>query len=465
MLITAEWIWSRGRLRRGMGLGINQYGRVQCVEPLRTLGRPDRDLGPRVVLPGFVNAHSHAFQRLLRGRTQRASHQEDSFWTWREVMYDVASQLTPEDMRVAARQAFLEMLLCGVTTVGEFHYIHHRPDGTPYDDPVVMADAIAQAALETGIRLCLLRTVYLQGDFDTPPKASQTRFVDASLDTAMLYLEQTVHRLRSYVDARLGWGVAAHSLRGVPVDAIVGIKTIVGHLPFHIHVSEQRREVDTCQRVTGATPVHWLAAHGVLDANTTLVHATHLRSGEADAIQRGGALVCVCPTTESDLGDGLVAASCLFERGIPVCLGTDGQTQSSVLEEARRLEGHERLRVERRNVHAEPGQSVAPALLRASTVHGARSLGLPVGELLPGRWADWVAYDLEDPHLTGADEHSLLEAILFSADSRAVREVMVGGQIVVENGRHRSMALSQREFAETCRTLLGAPTPTAGSAS
>lgn len=454
MILTAERIWFDGALRSGWGVAIDQQGRIERVAPLREMEAPDHNLGPRIVLPGFVNAHSHAFQRLLRGRTQTAGSGDDNFWTWRQAMYAVAQHLDPARMLVAARQAFIEMLLAGVTCVGEFHYVHHQPDGTPYRDSVAMADAIAQAALEVGIRLCLLRVIYLRGDFNKPPNEHQRRFVDKSLDAAMAQVELTMHRLRSYVDPRIAWGIAAHSLRAVPIEAVVAVKTTAGHLPFHIHVSEQRREVDGCLRTHGLPPIELLGQHGALDAGTTLVHATHLRAGEADLIGYSGAGVCVCPTTEADLGDGLVPAAHLYRSGASLSLGTDGQTFSSVLEEARRLEMHERLRVEERNLLAPgPHRSVAPTLLQAATRGGARALDLPCGEIAPGRWADLVAFDLNDPHLAGGDDASWLEQIIFSSDTRAVREVMVGGKWVVQEGEHKLSAVSAHSFGKLSREI------------
>lgn len=454
MLLTAERVVVDGNVQSGVGIRITSTGAIAAVGPLSKLGRPDQNLRGRVLLPGLVNSHSHAFQRLLRGRTQVAGPLEDNFWTWRQAMYSVASRLDPDAVYVVARQAFLEMLLAGVTTVGEFHYVHHQPDGRPYGDPTALAEGVVRAAREVGIRICLIRVVYLRGDFDAPPSALQKRFCDRDIDEASEQIDLLQRRLVSLDDRRVAWGVAAHSLRAVPADAVTALKTRYGHQPFHIHVSEQPREVAACRAQHGVGPLELLAGLGVLDGLTTLVHATHPGPGELARLVGTGTLVCVCPSTEADLGDGLAPVSRLFEGQIPICLGTDGQTLCSILEEARRLEMHERLSTQRRNVLArEQGQEVAQNVLVAATRSGGYSLGLPVGRLAPDAWADAVTYDLNDPSLAGCDDDSLLAAIVFSADSRAVRDVFVGGVRVVADGEHPRAAKITRAYAATAARL------------
>lgn len=455
MLLTAERvILPDGRAHAGVGIDIGANGMIRRVGELARMGRATRTLKGRVLLPGFVNAHSHAFQRLLRGRTQTSGPAQDSFWTWREAMYRVAGRLDPEALFVASRQAFLEMALSGVTSVGEFHYLHHRPSGRPYADPSELGDAVVRAAREVGIRLCLLRVTYLRGDFNARPSELQRRFCDESVEHASNRIQQLQKRVRAYSDERLSVGVAAHSLRAVPPEAALTLKVRFGHQPFHIHVSEQRKEVEGTLAHYGTGPVEVLQRHGLLDSLTTLVHATHLREGEAHSIAEAGATVCICPITEADLGDGLAPTRTFYALGVPVALGTDGQTSSSVLAEARRAEMHERLRLERRNVLTRgSGFPVAKTALQMATEHGARSLSLPVGRIAAQHWADFVAFNLDDPTLAGADDTSLLASLMFSADNRAVSDVWVQGRPVVEDGMHPEAQASGRAFQKWSRKL------------
>ena len=436
MLLSADKIIYDGHAYSKVGIDIGNNGRINAIAPLEQR-RPDRMLTGRVLLPGFVNTHSHAFQRLLRGRTQSVSPGGDNFWSWRDTMYWVAQHLDPQDLYIAARQAFLEMILSGVTTVGEFHYLHNQPDGSPYANPHAMADALVYAARDVGLRLSVIHTVYLRGDFGVPANDAQKRFCESGLDAACDRFDAVVERIISYNDARLSWAIAAHSLRAVPIEAIIGLKVRLGHMPYHIHVAEQRREVEACLEHHKMGPVELLARSEILDACTTLIHATHLRPGEAEAIADLGASVCICPSTEADLGDGLSPAGNLYHLGVPLCLGTDGATLSSVMAEAARLEMHERLRVEERNVLG-TGEGDAPArrLLHMATTVGATALGVDTGIMRPGKWADFVSYDLTDPALAGADDPSLLSMLMFSSDNRAVRDVIVGGKFVVEEGKH-----------------------------
>ncbi|MEE8410346.1 MAG: formimidoylglutamate deiminase [Myxococcota bacterium] len=454
MLLTAERVLFGAEARASVGIRIGEDGRVAEIGTLSEMGTADETLDGRVLLPGTVNAHSHAFQRLLRGRTQTAGPSSDTFWTWRDIMYRVAGALDPDGVFVASRQAFVEMALAGVTAVGEFHYVHHQPDGTPYDDPEALAEAVIRAAQDVGIRLCLLRTVYLRGDFNAPASSRQHRFCDPSVDVAAERIARLVSRITARGDPRVGWGVAAHSVRALPADAITALKTRYAHVPFHIHVSEQRREVEGCIAAHGMPPIEMLAGLGVLDGLTTLVHATHVGPGEAMLVADTGAAVCVCPSTEADLGDGLVPAEDLHQLGVPLCIGTDGQTLSSVLAEARRLEMHERLRTGRRNVLTSgEGESSAETVLEAATAAGARSIGVDAGLLEVGRWADFMTVDLNDPGMCGWDDRSLAAALVFSADTRAVSDVMVGGAWIVKDGWHPRAEESARAFKDLARRV------------
>ncbi len=454
MLLTAERVLFGAEARANVGIRIGKDGRIAEVGTLSEMGAADETLDGRVLLSGTINAHSHAFQRLLRGRTQTAGPGGDTFWTWRDAMYRVAGVLDPDGVFVASRQAFIEMALAGVTSVGEFHYVHHQPDGTPYDDPEALAEAVMRAAQDAGIRLCLLRTVYLRGDFDAPASSRQHRFCDPSIDVAADRIDRLVGRITARGDPRIGWGVAAHSVRALPADAIAALKTRYAHVPFHIHVSAQRREVEGCIAAYGVPPVELLSGLGVLDGLTTLVNATHIDSSEAILVADSGAAVCVCPSTEADLGNGLLPADELFQLGVPLCVGTDGQTISSVLAEARRLEMHERLRIERRNVlTAEEGESAAGTALEVATAAGARCIGVDAGLIEPGRWADFMSIDLNDPGMCGWHDQSLAASLVFSADTRAVGDVMVGGTWIVKDGWHPRVEESARAFEDLTRRI------------
>ena len=439
MIFTAERMLVDGAFVRNSGIAI-EGGRVRGIVPVS----PDAvDLGRKLLIPGAVNAHSHAFQRLLRGRTQKAGAGEDNFWSWREVMYHVAANLDVEGIRAASRQAFLEMLLAGITTVGEFHYVHHQPGGAPHADPNAMAHAVISAAADVGIRIVLIRTVYLRGDFDTPPAERQLRFCDRSLDESF-----------ERIDA-LGAGIAiaAHSVRGVALPDIERLRNRYPDRPLHIHAAEQRREVETCLAKTGKRPVELLAS--VLDARTTLVHATHLVASEVQSIVKAGANVCICPSTEADLGDGLGPVAELFNARVPLSLGTDGQTLLSLTEEARRLEMHARLQHEKRNLLTRTaGDQSAKACFDAMTKGGAQALGVETGTLKPGEHADFVTYDLDDPTFAGCNsDEALLAALILSADSRAVRDVVVGGRHLVRDGKHTATQETRRAYDSLCRQL------------
>ncbi|MEZ0314549.1 MAG: formimidoylglutamate deiminase [Myxococcota bacterium] len=449
MIVSAARIYVDGVVKKDVALELGPDGRVKGLVP-RVQAK--LDLGERLLVPGAVNAHSHAFQRLLRGRTQAASSTDDNFWSWREIMYRAAGTLDPEGIRTASRQAFLEMALSGITTVGEFHYLHHAPDGTPYSDPLATARALIAAAGDVGIRLCLIRTIYLRGDFDTPPSELQRRFCDPSLDAACAAIDELVKLETPMVSV----AVAAHSVRAVAIGDIRAAKERYRGRSFHLHVSEQPREVEQCLAKTGKAPVALLAQAGVLDKDTTLVHATHLRDGEVSAIAQSGATVCICPSTEADLGDGLGPVRALFDAGVPMALGTDGQTLLSLLEEGRRLEMHARLQHQRRNVVTRAGgDSSAKACFDSMTVHGARALGIDAGRFAPGSIGDFVTYDLRDPALVGCDDDSLLAALVFSTDSRAVRDVCVGGRLIVRDGKYTRISEHSDAYVKLTRQLFG----------
>ena len=395
-------------------------------------------LNTRALLPGMVNAHSHAFQRVIRGRTEhRSEHTTDSFWTWREQMYAAANRLAPEDIYDASRMAFLEMALTGITAVGEFHYIHHQPDGSPYSDPNLLEREVIRAARDVGIRIALLRVAYARAGYQTDPNPQQIRFIEHSPDIYLKHLDQLLS-VPELNDGTAWIGVAPHSVRAVPLDYL---KTIVAfaderELLVHMHVAEQPAEVSACIEEYGRSPVALLETEGLLSRRFTAVHAIHVTPKEIASLARAGALVCACPTTERNLGDGVVPADAYFDAGVRVALGSDSQIQIDLLEDARELEYHLRLQKMERNVLS--GSALAQRLFDCATLSGAVSIGLlGGGKIEPGAPADFFTVDLDDLSIAGATPDSLLANIVFSLSRTAVRDVVVGGKQIVENGRHR----------------------------
>ncbi|MCW2829287.1 MAG: formimidoylglutamate deiminase [Marmoricola sp.] len=356
---------------------------------------------PGLTLPGFANCHSHAFHRALRGRTQQ---ERGSFWTWREQMYAVAADLTPDTYFELARDTYAEMRATGITAVGEFHYLHHQPDGTPYDDPNEMGKALLAAADDAGIRIRLLDTCYLAAGFGRPPEGVQVRYSDGD---AHAWAE----RVAAFDDPRVG--VAIHSVRAVPRDQLPVVVEAARGLPLHVHVSEQVAENEACLAATGLTPTQLLAEAGALGAGTTAVHATHLTDDDIRLLGESRTNVCFCPTTERDLADGIGPARRLHDAGATLTLGSDSHAVIDMVEEMRAVEMHERLVTQQR------GHWSALELLAAATYDGHRSLGFDdAGRIAPGQRADLVTIDLESIRTRGAGASA--ETAVFAATAADV---------------------------------------------
>ncbi|GAB4588048.1 formimidoylglutamate deiminase [Nocardia sp. IFM 10818] len=374
---------------------------------------------PGLVVPGFANAHSHAFHRALRGRTHD---DRGSFWTWRDRMYALAERLEPDSYYRLARAVYAEMVLAGYTSVAEFHYLHHRPGGRPYDDPNAFSHALAAAAAEAGIRLTLLDVCYLAGGFDRPPTGVQRRFADSDADA-------WAHRLESFRPASglVVVGAAIHSVRAVPAEQLPAVVHGAADRPLHVHLSEQPRENAECLARHGCTPTGLLAAAGALTPRTVAVHATHLDPADITALARSW--VCLCPSTESDLGDGIGPARRLADVGVRLCLGSDGQSVIDPWFEARALEWHERLAGARR------GRFTPGELRSAATAHAASGWS-GLGELASGQGADLVCVDTGSLRTAGADR----DGILYAATASDVTDVMVAGEWVVRDRAHLRIA-------------------------
>ncbi len=437
-----DLLYAEGGFRRGAALVVGDDGRIASIgEPGNW---PVERLPGKALLPGLVDAHSHAFQRVLRGRTEQRTSAGDDFWSWREQMYRAANLLSPEGIRDASRLCFLEMLLSGITSVGEFHYLHGGAD------PNEGALAAIAAAEELGLRITLLRVAYDRAGPGRPAEPGQRRFCDGSPDAYLAACDALARELRDRPLATLG--LAPHSVRALGREWLrpLGEYAAARRLPVHMHLSEQPKEVDACLAEHGRRPVELAEDEGLLGERFTAVHAIHLSEGEIQAIGRARAHVCACPTTERNLGDGVVPADALLAAGAPLCLGTDGQSDVDLLEDARELDYHLRLVRLRRAPLAEPGSGMAGLAARLFTIateEGARSLGLEVGALAAGRPADCFTVDLADPSIAGAGDDDLLSAIVFGLSRRAVRDVAVAGRFVVRDGRHARQAETVRAFA------------------
>jgi formimidoylglutamate deiminase len=458
-----ELLYAGGRFRRGRALVCDGAGRVVSVERAEELREGVRvvPLRGRAMLPGMVNAHSHAFQRVIRGRTEyRGARGRDSFWTWREQMYAASSRLTPEDIYDASRMAFLEMALSGITTVGEFHYLHRTPEGSEYEDPNLLSKQVVRAAQDVGIRIALLRVAYARAGYLKEPDPRQLRFIEPDAEVYARNTEALINDLarpQSDEDAgsdtatRRAWvGVAPHSVRAVPVEYLRAVRDFADarSLPLHMHVAEQPAEVQACTEETGRTPVALLTDEGLLGPRFTGVHAIHITTEEVARLRDARAFVCACPTTERNLGDGIVPADALLEAGVRVALGTDSHAQIDLLEDARELEYHLRLRRLERNVLAPKADgksddegaartsSLAARLFECASSAGAHSVGANAGEFSTGKAADFFTVDLDDPSIAGASAEDLLSSIVFSLSRTGLRETAVGGRLIIEGARH-----------------------------
>ncbi|MDT4908421.1 MAG: hypothetical protein QOI69_1662 [Pseudonocardiales bacterium] len=416
----APYAWLPGGLQRDVRITVSG-GRFGTVEGGQTAQPEDRTLAG-LTLPGFANAHSHAFHRALRGRTHDNG---GTFWTWRERMYAVAARLDPDSYFGLARATFAEMALAGVTSVGEFHYLHHAPGGAPYADPNAMGAAVVHAAAEAGIRITLLDTCYLAGglgpDGPLPLDEQQRRFGDRDADA-------WAERFSALMTGgHVQIGAAIHSVRAVPREQLPTVVAAARGKPLHVHVSEQPAENDQCQRAYGVSPTGLLAAAGALGPLSTAVHATHLSADDITELGGSGTSVASCPTTERDLADGIGPARMLKDAGSPITLGSDQHAVVDLLEEARGLEMDERLA----SLHR--GRFGIDELVAALTADGQRSLGwTDAGRIEPGARADLTALRLDSPRTAGAQP----EQAILAATASDVHTVIVDGRVVVDGGRH-----------------------------
>lgn len=407
-----------------------------------------------LALPGMPNLHSHAFQRGMAGLSERRGAPEDSFWTWREVMYRFLDRLDPEDVHAIAAQAFVEMLEGGFTALAEFHYLHHDKDGRPYANIARMGEAIAAAADETGLGLTLLPVLYRFGNFGQAPSVhGQRRFVN-DRDAYLKLLEGSAAAIRSLPDARLG--VAPHSLRAVALDDLSWLAALRPDDPVHIHVAEQVPEVEASLKITGKRPVELLMDTVALDRRWCLIHATHLTEAERDGIARSGAVAGLCPITESSLGDGIFDGIRYRAAGGAFGVGSDSNIQIDAGAELRQLEYSQRLRDRRRALFAEEEASTGLALWQAACEGGARACGRSIGRIAPGCRADFITLDTDHPALVGRSGAEAVDSAIFASNAMPLRDVVVGGRRVVAEGRHIARDSVRARCAGVMRRLLAA---------
>ncbi|MEU6366076.1 formimidoylglutamate deiminase [Streptomyces sp. NPDC046931] len=435
-----EHAWLDPAVEPGVALEVAD-GRITSLRRGADTPPPGAEILRGLTLPGLANAHSHAFHRALRSTVQVGS---GTFWTWREVMYSFADRLTPQTYHALARAVYAEMALAGVTAVGEFHYVHHAPDGTPYADPNAMGEALVDAAAEAGIRITLLDTAYLSSGFGQPPNAHQLRFSDG---TAEAWAERC-SLLKERDHARIG--AAVHSVRAVPAAQLATVARWAEErrAPLHVHLSEQTAENNACLEAHGRTPTQLLADHGVLGPRTTGVHNTHLTDEDIRLIGSTSTGTCMCPTTERDLADGIGPAKSLQAAGSPLSLGSDSHAVIDLFEEARAMELNERLRTRTR------GHWTAAALLRAASADGHAALGWEgAGVLEAGAPADFTTIALDSVRTAGPLPRLGAETAVFAATAADVRHTVVGGRHVVRDGAHTRVPDVPRALADAVEAL------------
>ena len=451
--VWAPRAWLPGGWRDDVLLGIGADGCWSEVAVGVASGQApagtQRLQGP--LLPGLVDAHSHAFQRAFAGAAERRESASDDFWSWRERMYGVALRIGPAELRAVAAQLYVELLRGGYTHVCEFHYLQRDRDGSDYADPLAMSWALADAAADAGIGLTILPVLYERAGFAATALGDEQRRFRASAAEVLDAARRIGGHARPHVDA----GLAIHSLRGADAAAIDALRRLAGDFagPIHIHVAEQTAEVDDCLRATGCRPIEWLAKGGRLDARWQLVHATHATAAEIDAVAASGAGIVLCPGTEANLGDGLADLPRWLAAGVPITIGSDSQATRDWREELRLLEYGQRLTLRRRNVAAAPEQGLASTAERLwSCVLGgsARASGLPSWGLLKGARADALMVDVDDDGLLGVARDRVLDALVFSSPQAPWRDVMVAGRWLLRDGRH---AASDAIAARCCAAM------------
>ena len=423
-------------------------GRIHTIESCTSAA--DEDLATDCVIPGLCNSHSHAFQRALVGRTEERSPQgQDNFWTWRERMYELAAAMSPERLTAIARQAYVEMLSSGYTTVAEFHYLHREPGGDQDSD--AMFEAIQVAAEDSGIRLTYVPVLYERAGFDQQEPAGAQRLFALEVDRFLAHHE----RASSKSGGRLSVGIGAHSIRAVSASSLAEIAAAAkaAACPMHLHIAEQQREVDQCLAHYKRRPVRWLFENFDVDSNWCLVHATHMDLEETEQMAQSGAVACLCPSTEANLGDGLFPLADYLQYDGQIAIGSDSHVSINPFEELRWLEYGQRLSTQMRNIAAGRNTRVGRELFERAVEGGARACGLDGAGIAKGAVADLVTLYGEDPMIVGHGDASRLDALVFSGYQLPIDAVMVAGEWVVSMGEHRVRDDARKAYAKAVREL------------
>jgi formimidoylglutamate deiminase len=414
----------------------------------------DAELVQGPLIPGMPNIHSHAFQRAMAGLTERASGKKDNFWSWRETMYRFLGTFEPEDMEALAAQVYVEMLKAGYTTVGEFHYIHHQRDGSPYADRALLSRQIIKAALETGIGITHMPVLYAYGGFDEqPPTEGQKRFIN-TVPELMKIIGALHQDYRNTPQVTIG--MAHHSLRAVSPEMLregtKAVRQLIKDCPIHIHAAEQMGEVDGCLAWSGKRPVEWLLSEGETDENWTFVHCTHMTEGETEALAKSGVVAGLCPTTEANLGDGIFPLMRFFAAEGNFAIGSDSHISVSWIEELRWLEYIQRLILRERTLIKQPDNpSVGAVSFEKAAQGGAKSLGRRTGRIEIGYRADFIVLDQNLPFMTGKVRDHILDAAIFASNENPVKDVMAGGRWVVRDRHHKR----EEQILEKFRRIMG----------
>jgi len=444
-----------GGWARNVAMTVDARGDFASIEPDASQDGAQPLAGPAI--PGMANVHSHAFQRAMAGLTEVRGTPDDNFWSWRELMYRFVARLTPEQAKSVACHLYIEMLCAGYTAVGEFHYVHNRPDGEPYADRAELLLAHLAAARDTGIGVTLLPSLYRWSDFGARPLNPRQRRFDSDPAAILAMVERA--RAAAVEDPDVRVGVAPHSLRAADPaslhELIAGLTAIDASAPIHIHAAEQTKEVADCHAWSGQRPVAWLLANLPVDARWCLVHATHMTDHETAALAASGAVAGLCPTTEGNLGDGIFPLVDFRAASGRYGIGGDSHVSRSPAEELRMLEYVQRLVRHKRNltVRAE-SPAVGTTLWAEAAAGGAQALGRRMGALAPGLRADIVVLDATHPDLASRTGDAITNALVFSGATNLVRDVMVGGRWVVQDARHPGAEAAAREYRRAVAELL-----------
>ena len=434
-----------------VSIHVSAVGLISTVE--KNSDSRDAEIVEGPLLPGMPNLHSHAFQRAMAGLAEIAGDPQDSFWTWRDLMYRMVGRMTPDHLEAIAKHLYVEMLKAGYTSVAEFHYLHHDQTGKPYSNLIEMGARISHAAESTGIGLTLLPVLYTYSGFGSkPPTEGQRRFINDSGTYLKMHEQLEVY----LTDAGQQLGTCFHSLRATAPEQLIEVLQSTDPLaPVHIHIAEQHKEVEDCLAWSRQRPVQWLYNNIDVDKRWCLVHATHVSTEEVAFMARSKAIAGLCPTTEANLGDGIFPAVDFINQGGFFGFGSDSHVSVSVTEELRWLEYSQRLRDQRRNRLTTTNQkNIATVLYEAGLQGGRQALGQPIGAIEPGARADWIVLDGQDPYIQNAKSEDLLNRWIFGGGNHQIKDVMVKGKWVIQNGHHLDEEAISEDFSRTLKTVL-----------